>query len=275
MLANNPLKQYFRRPRIYFKLPSRGKYYNKGIVDIPANEELPVYPMTAIDEMTIRTPDGVFNGAAVVDLIKSCVPNIIDPWQLNNIDLDATIIAVKAASGNGTMGITSQCPACSSETEYTIDLMPILANIKTIDYDSILNVQELKIKFRPLTYEETNQNGLDQFQIQKTLASLDDYQNDENKREVMTDTLKKLNQVIIKIVASTIEYIETPEAKVMDKEFIMEFLNKCDKNTNTVIKDRSIQLRDQNDLDPIDVKCPSCQHEYTQKIVLNVTDFFE
>lgn len=275
MLENNPLKQYFRRPSIYYKLPSMGKYYQSGIVDIPANGELPVYPMTAIDEMTIRTPDGVFNGAAVVDLIKSCVPNIVDPWNLNNIDLDATIIAIKAASGDGNLTIGSQCPACSEETEYSINLMPILANIKNIDYDSILNIRDLKIKFRPLTYAETNQNGLDQFQIQKTLASLDDYQDDTQKSIIMTDALKKLGEMVVHIIGSTIESIETPESTVTDKSYIIEFLNNCDKKTNDIIKDRSIALREQNELDPIDIKCPSCQNEYKQKIVLNVTDFFD
>jgi hypothetical protein len=105
MLANNPLKQYFRRPSMYFKLPSNGKYYEAGVVNIPENHELPVYPMTAIDEMTVRTPDGLFNGAAIVDLIKSCVPNVLNPWKLNSVDLDAVIIAVMAASSDGVMEI--------------------------------------------------------------------------------------------------------------------------------------------------------------------------
>jgi hypothetical protein len=275
MLENNPLKQYFRRPSIYFKLPSMGKYYEQGIVDIPANGELPVYPMTAIDEMTIRTPDGVFNGAAVVELIKSCVPNILDPWKLNNVDLDSTIIAIKAAAGDGTLSIVSQCPSCQEETEYSINLMPILADIKNIDYDSILSIRDLNIKFRPLTYTETNQNGLDQFNIQKILATLNDYQDDEQKSIVMNDTLKKLGELVVTIIASTIESITTPESVVTDKNFIIDFLNNCDKKTNDIIKDRSIALREQNELDPIDVKCPSCQHEYKQKIVLNVTDFFD
>ena len=275
MLENNPLKQYFRRPSIYFKLPSMGKYYEPGIVDIPVNGELAVYPMTAIDEMTIRTPDGVFNGAAVVDLIKSCVPNILDPWKLNNIDLDATIIAVKAASGDGNLTIQSQCSSCKEETEYSINLMPILADIKNIDYDSVLSIRDLIIKFRPLTYAETNQNGLDQFQLQKTLSSLDDYQDDEQKSQIMTDALKHLGEMVVNIIASTIESISTPESVVTDKNFIIDFLNNCDKNTNNLIKDKSIALREQNELDPIDIKCPSCQHEYKQKIVLNVTDFFD
>jgi hypothetical protein len=78
-MSNNPLTQYFRQPAVYVKLPSGGKYYSEGAIVMPANQELPVYPMTAIDEITYRTPDALFNGNAVVNVIKSCIPNIVDP----------------------------------------------------------------------------------------------------------------------------------------------------------------------------------------------------
>ena len=79
-MSNNPLSQYFRQPSIYVKLPSGGQHYADGAIDMPANGELPVYPMTAIDEITYRTPDALFNGNAVTNVIKSCVPAIRDPW---------------------------------------------------------------------------------------------------------------------------------------------------------------------------------------------------
>ena len=79
-MDNNPLKQYFRRPSVYMKLPSNGQGYPEGSLEMPENGELPVYPMTAIDEITARTPDALFNGTAVAELITSCVPNIKDPW---------------------------------------------------------------------------------------------------------------------------------------------------------------------------------------------------
>lgn len=275
MLANNPLKQYFRRPSMYFKLPSNGKYYSPGIINIPENHELPVYPMTAIDEMTVRTPDALFNGAAIVELIKSCVPNIIDPWKLNSVDMDAIIIAIKAASSDGVMELRSICPACSEDTKYDIDLMPILAGIQDVNYDEELPIRELKIKFKPLTYSETNENGLKQFEIQKTIAMISDVEDEEQKRTMMTDSISKLNLLVIDIIAQTIDYIQTPETKVTDKTFIIDFLNNCDKNTSNMIKDHSIMLREKNELKPLDVTCPSCQHHYEQRIVMNATDFFE
>jgi hypothetical protein len=101
-LVNNPLKQYFRRPAIYLKLPSGGALYPPGVIKPTENGELPVYPMTAIDEITTKTPDALFNGVAMVEIIKSCVPDVLDPWSINSIDLDAILLAIKsAAGGNG------------------------------------------------------------------------------------------------------------------------------------------------------------------------------
>ena len=69
-MNNNPLRQYFRRPAVYISLPSKGEGYSVDELELPETTELPVYPMTAIDEITARTPDALFNGTAVVELIK-------------------------------------------------------------------------------------------------------------------------------------------------------------------------------------------------------------
>ena len=81
-MADNPLKGYFRRPSIYIKLPSGGNYWPQGMLEMPENGELPVYPMTAIDEITYRTPDALFNGQALVDVIQSCIPAIKNAWAI-------------------------------------------------------------------------------------------------------------------------------------------------------------------------------------------------
>ena len=43
----NPLKKYFRQPKVYITLPSKGKFYTDGTLNLPENGELPVYAMTA------------------------------------------------------------------------------------------------------------------------------------------------------------------------------------------------------------------------------------
>ena len=69
--VKNPLASWYRQPKIYVKLPSGGNYYPEGAIDLPDNKEIPIYPMTAIDEITSKTPDALFNGIAITEIIKS------------------------------------------------------------------------------------------------------------------------------------------------------------------------------------------------------------
>jgi hypothetical protein len=274
-MENNPLKQYFRRPVIYFKLPSDGRYYAPGVINWPSgSRELPVYSMTAIDEMTVRTPDALFNGTAVVDLIKSCIPNIVDPWAINSIDLDAVIVAIRAASNNGKLDIETTCPACEETTSYDINLMNMLGQLSDVDYNIKLELNELKFKFRPLTQAESNKNEMSQFEIQKLLATLEDFQESEEKKAHMTEAIKRMNSLVMKIISSTIEYIETPESRVTEQMYIHDFLVNTDKGTNDAIREYSLKLKNESQLKPIHIKCIHCANEYDQKVVLNVTDFF-
>ena len=81
----NPLGKYYRQPQIYIKLPSGGRYYPKEVYTPTETGEIPILPMTAKDEMAFKTPDAMINGQSTVDVIKSCVPNLLDPWKMVNL----------------------------------------------------------------------------------------------------------------------------------------------------------------------------------------------
>lgn len=272
-MSSNPLQQYFRRPVLYFSLPSKARYYTDEVVDIPPNEQLPVYPMTAIDEITARTPDALYNGTAMVDIIKSCIPNIKDPWKINSIDLDAIIVAIKIATGGEEMDIDSKCPACEEESKYGVNLIAILNSQNEVNYDQTLNIGDLKVRFKPLTYQEINKINLAQFEVRKLLGMLSEQQ--EENQEYIKENMHRLNSILTEMLTETIECIITPETTVSDKTYISEFLINCDKKTNNLIRDTSISLKEQNSIRPIKIKCINCQHEYHQSINLNVTDFFD
>ena len=96
--SQNPLSSFYRAPKSYTGLPSQGKYYTDDIVEMPDNGELPIYPMTAKDEMMFKTPDALLNGEATVQVIQSCIPQIKNAWAMPSIDCDAALIAIRMAT---------------------------------------------------------------------------------------------------------------------------------------------------------------------------------
>lgn len=274
-MDNNPLKQYFRRPSLYMKLPSNGVGYPEGSLEVNNTGELAVYPMTAIDEITVKTPDALFNGNAVYELIKSCIPGIKDPWKIQSTDLDACLIAIKAASGDGEMELTSGCPKCDESNVYGVNLSVLLQGLKATDFTKTLDIHDLKIKFRSLTYAEVNQNNMKQFEIQKKLTSISEITNEDDRNAKTGMLVDEINKLTMRILASTIEYIDTPTGPVHEQVFIEDFLSNCDKKMFNKIRDTNAQIREASQIKPLDITCTSCGHVYKQSFELNVTDFFD
>jgi hypothetical protein len=274
-MNNNPLRQYFRRPAVYLRLPSGGKDYAEGIIDLPENGEIPVYPMTAIDEITTRTPDALFNGTALAELIKSCIPNIKDPWAVSSNDMDAILISIKAASGGDTLDIDTVCPACEESNIYGINLLSMLASLKPSDYEKELESGELFIKFKPLKYKDMNDAAIGQFELQRTLVTLDNIESEEERNAAGKQALENITNLTMEILSKTIDYIKTPTIIVREQEYILDFLRNCDKNIFTAIKDFNTELKAASEIKPIHITCASCGHEYDQQFTLSPVDFFE
>jgi hypothetical protein len=273
-MDNNPLKQYFRRPAIYLKLPSGGKYYPQGTLDMPVNGEVPVYPMTAVDEITTKTPDALFNGSAVVEIIKSCIPSIKDPWEIPLIDVDPILVAIRTATNGNNMDITSKCPACEEEASYGINLGNLLGTLQKGKYDEPLVLQDLTFKFKPLAYKQINKINQVQFEIQTVVMGLDNIEDENLRKQKSTETMQKLNDLSVSLVSETIESITTPSAVVSEKAFIIDFLKNCEKQTFESLRNYAIKMRESSEIKPLKMKCIHCQHEYDQSLILNPTDFF-
>lgn len=273
-LSSNPLQQYFRRPALYLKLPSGGAGYPEGTLVMTENGELPVFPMTAIDEITSRTPDALYNGIAIAELIKSCVPNITDPWSIPVIDLDPILVAIRAATNGNTMELETACPSCEEESKYDVNLAGVLASFKPGDYSQPLKVGELLIKFKPLAYREVNQTNIMQFEIQKLLINIESTQDADEKNARTGKAIATINEMAISLITKTIEYIKTPMATVFDPVHIDEYLRNCDKNTFDKIKDVNLELRNSSENKPLQIKCMHCGHEYAQPFTINVSTFF-
>jgi hypothetical protein len=272
---SNPLSQYFRQPSIYIKLPSQGQNYPSGTLVIPANGELPVYPMTAIDEITYRTPDALFNGQATVNVIQSCVPNIKDAWAVPSIDLDTILIAIRIASYGHDMEFATTCPACQDTTERSIDLRTMLDALRAPDYAAHVSHGDLSIYFRPLNYKNLNDNSALQYEQQKLLQVIPDSTISEaDKMTALTQAFKSLTEITIRSLAISITAIKTPQALVSEPAHIEEFLKNCERDLFNQIRDHVLQLREQSELQPLKLECTACNHQYEQALTLDMASFF-
>lgn len=274
MTENNPLRQYFRRPGVYLKLPSGGAGYPPGTLDLPENGEIPVYPMTAIDEITTRTPDALFNGTAVMEVISSCVPNIKDPWAVSSVDLDPILVAIRTATNGNNMEIETECPECKETAKYDVNLAGVLAGFKPGDYYTPLTLGEITVKFKPLKFTEINKAGLAQFQIQKMLQTILAAEDDPDRGTKSVGMLKEMSNLAMDLIANSVEYVKVPTATVMDQEYILDFLKNIDNSTYEAIKDHSIKLRESTENKPLKIQCIHCNHNYEQAFSINATDFF-
>lgn len=271
----NPLSQYFRQPSIYIKLPSNGSFYPTGTLDMPANNELPVLPMTAIDEIAYRTPDGLYNGSSTVSVIQSCCPHIKDAWNMPAMDVDAVLVGIRIATYGHEMEISTTCPNCNTESDHTLDLRTVLDGLTASNYVEPLVFGDLSVHFKPMSYRQVNANNAIQFEEQKLLSILPDSDIEETKKaQMINEAFKKITDMTIDALSQSVRAIHTPTAQVNEHEYILEFLRNCDRAVFEKIRDRIVELKTSTEVKPLNFKCASCNHEYTQGFSLEMSNFF-
>lgn len=226
----NPLQKYFRQPKIYLSLPSNGKYYPAGSLEISETGEYPVFPMTARDEIMIKTPDALLNGEATVSVIKSCIPAIKEPFNMPAMDLDACLIAIRIATYGEKMDININVPVTNEEKAFDLDLRVMLDQFTNVTYDHIVQMDDLSIELKPLTYQEFTNTSKATFDEQRIFNVLNDSNISENdKLSSFTESFRKLTDLTISTLEMSIASITMGEDVVTDRNHIKEFIANTDK----------------------------------------------
>ena len=277
--APNPLSKFFRTPAIYYSLPSGGKFWPPGSVEIPENGELAVYPMTNRDEIMLRTPDALINGNGVVDTIMSCVPQIKDAWKMPSTDVDATLVAMRIASYGHQMDFSSKCPGCDEEHDYAIDLRHMLETIKMPDYNQPLELDVVKIFFRPQKYWENNFANKTSFEVRKLQQAIENLPADEENEErtkALTDQLMKVSDINVRLMTSSTDYIEVVESgeRVMDPVFIQDFYTSISRDVFDKIQKEITRLQVEGAIQPQKVSCAGCGGPLEITIMFDYANFF-
>lgn len=276
MNPNNPLNQYFRQPAIYIKLPSGGNYYPVGAFEMTQTGDIPVLPMTAIDEITYRTPDALFSGQAVVNVIQSCIPNIKDAWSIPAIDIDTILVAIRIATYGHEMEFATTCPKCNHTADYGIDLRNVLNDLKAPDYSQPIKNGDIEIYFKPMTYKNLSDNNKIQYDEQRIFQSIPTEGDvDPKQMSAMSEALQKMTEITVTALSQSIMTIKTPTAMVSEPEYIVEFMKNCDRTIFNRIQEYVITHKSEAEMKPLSITCTECNNVYNQTITLDMTNFFE
>ena len=258
----NPLQKYFRQPKIYLSLPSKGHWYKEGSIEMTENGELPVYAMTAKDELAFKTPDALLNGQSVVDVIQSCVPNIRNAWVIPSIDIDAILIAVRLATYGEKMEIETKVPEAGTTRKFDLDLRQLLDKYQNITYENIVNIDNFKITLRPQTYQEYTRTAIKTFEEQRIASVINSSElDDSEKLSRFSESFNKLTNVTIDMVTHGIVQIQVGDEVVVDQNHIAEFIRNADKNFFTAITDHLTAQKQKYDVEPFKVETTEEERE--------------
>lgn len=254
----NPLLEKLKKkiPGETFRLPSRGMFYRDSELDPEVeNGEIVIYPMTTIDELKMRSPDMLFQGTAITEVIASCVPQILKPERLIASDVDYVLTALRKVSYGPLLPIKHKCSFCEApEKEYNLSIDHFIQSTKEItreQYDAMnILVDDYEVKLKPCVFEEM---------IKILQRSNDEF-----------DSAEKVSMWFDESLSSIIRSVDG----VKDKELIMEWLQKLPRGIKEELSDK-VEIINQWGLEfEYEIECDNCNKKANIKSTLNPTGFF-
>jgi hypothetical protein len=270
-MANNPLQQYFRQPKLYIELPTRGVYCDPDII---SKSKITVFGMTGMDELILKTPDALLSGDCISKVIKSCCPEILEPTKLSSVDIDCILVAIRIATYGAELSAGHTCEKCQAENEYAVDLNRFMEHYKSCKYDSSIKLENMTLFLKPVTFETANSISLENFVLQKKLLQVNQLTDEIEQEQQIRKIFDNLGAIQQKLINLSIEQIELSDQMVTEREYIEEFLANCEKDIFDKIKEQFDINNKQWKLPSIEILCESCQHADELTIELNQTNFF-
>jgi hypothetical protein len=243
MAKHNPLSAYFRAPKLYTPIPSRGKFYTPDIVDMPSSGEMPVFAMTAKDEMMMKNPDALLNGEAVMQVIQSCVPNVKDARKMMSSDVDVLLVAIQGATYGDDVEVSAQCPKCKEDQKAVASVEAAIETMQVLEDSYTVNHNGLRIDIRPFTYDSTIKAGITNFQSTRSLQALADVPDEMDRLRLFNDNFKKIAALNFDLIADSVAAIvftdeAGEEVTVTDRTQIVEFLDNAESVFGKKIEDK-------------------------------------
>ena len=275
----NPLREYFRSPKLYVKLPTGGKFYTKDIVEYPENGELPVFPMTAKDEVMMKNPDALLNGEAITHLITSCVPNIKQPREMITNDIDVLLVAIQGATNGDDMEVSANCPKCNEAITGTASVEGAIETMDELEETySVPTEQGLEIEIKPFKYSNTIKAGLASFQTTRSLQTMTEMEDDMDRLKVFNQNFRIMADMNYELIIDAVHKITIGKGadavEITDRDHIREFLDNCEAKVGTAV-DEAIGKVNQIGINKnMQFECEKCDETFEAPIGFDPVNFF-
>ena len=269
------LEKHKRHPKLYIDLPSQGKWYNDTIVT--KVESMPVFGMTAMDEIVLKTPDALFSGEATAQVIKSCMPDILDPWQLVGYDIDYILIAIRIATYGEDIDITTTCPKCESETVGTVPLQRLLENLNNNPITQDFQMEDLTFILHPVTFRDTTNFSIESYSLQRQILQVENTNLSRQEKDEQLNLLyTAVAELNLKVAVAYLNAVTDGNDQETDKQTITTFVQENDVKFYEKLRSTITQLTKNWQLPPFDIQCTSeeCEHTYNTKLDMDYSNFF-
>lgn len=278
-MSENPLKNLYRKKSVFVALPSDSKFY-KHPPKLSIDEELGVLPMTASDDILLKSPDALFNGEALISMLKSCVPDIHDPEEMPVCDLDLVLMAIKVATNGEGLDVVARCPKCETEETYEVNLPALMSTSQKISKDNVVELEEgVKVHVRPYSLRSQIKGQVQRFHNYRMQMMLNKEMPNDEKAKIFDEALVAASAISVQLAADNIMLVEIPQdgadtVKVSDSDHIFEWVENMDSKTYEAVITRIRELSDSTINTEISLQCPSCTNEYRTDLELDPVSFF-
>lgn len=255
----NPLLQKIKLPGKIFQLPSRGIFYtNNELNKMVKDGEIHVHPMSAIDEINMKNPDMLFSGRAIEEVCKSCIPDIIDPYQLLARDVDAIMLFLRMVTYGNIFEIEIK-HTCENAKEhsYNVNLEAILNTMAYLDPTESTEKYSIDmpngqvIRIQPAKYQHVVE-----------LLQRNEKRKEYSSKDIADNIIHNLLNLIVDVDGIT------------DKKDIEEWLRQVPATFVTKLAKSIEELNQWGPSTVTEITCKDCGEQVKLELPLNPISFF-
>jgi hypothetical protein len=187
-------------------------YHNDELSEDTSNGEVHVFPMTTTDELMFRTPDLLFSGKAIENVLTHCIPQVKKPMELLIKDMDYLLTCLRLVTYGPTMSVNYEHTCENAKLhQYEVALQPLIKQARAIDPTTLTTAYAVSldngqvVKMRPMVFK----TGLELNQSADYKDKLPSF--DETKRSMLT------------VIADIIDNVDG----ISDRQMIAEWVDKA------------------------------------------------